>query len=120
MQENNKEKNLEPLLTELEAGALRNQIDKCSISLISLKKVSIPYTDGDHFSDGVEVVFGVAAYMETDFTITQTVPLPESAFPIDQNLNAIVETAKVALKQRLRRLDAQLQTPGVAWLDTPE
>ena len=112
-----RQKKLEAILTDVEAEALKQQIETCSITLISVKKTSIPYTDGGHFSDGVEVTFGVAAYMETDFTITQTVPLPELAFPIDQNLNAIVETAKVALKQRLRRFDESLKTAGVPWLD---
>ena len=111
-----REMKLPPILTELEADALRQQIEKCSITLVSLKKTSINYEDGDKFRDGVEVTFGVGLTIDAHFVLTQTVPLPESAFPIDKNLNVIVETAKAALKQRLRRLDTLLETPGVPWL----
>ena len=34
--------------------------------------------------------------METGFTIVQTVPLPRTAFPIEDNMNQIVRVAKVA------------------------
>ena len=108
--------NEDTVLTEIEAAALREQIKTCSITLISIKKTSIPYEDGGKFSDGVEVVFGIASYMERDLTITQTIPLPKSAFPIDKNLNLIVEAAKTTLKQRLRRFDELLLTPNVTWL----
>ena len=108
--------NQKVLLTEPEAGALRQQIQTCSIVLLSVEKTSIPYEDGDHYSDGAKVTFGVASTMEEDFVIVQTVPLPSKAFPLDGNTNEIVEVAKVALKQRLRKLADQLVTPSVSWL----
>ena len=104
------------ILTDVESDALKEQIKTCSITLISVKQTSVKYNDGGEFSKGVEVTFGVASVMETNFAIIQTVPLPRSAFPIDKNLNLIVEAAKTALKQRLRKFDEQLLTPGVSWL----
>ena len=48
----NKDTNQEGVLTGVEAEALKEQIRTCSITLLSVKRTSIPYEDGGHFSSG--------------------------------------------------------------------
>lgn len=99
------------VIGEPEAETLREQAESSTIVLLSMKKCDVPYTDGEKACDGVEVAFGVAARMEVDFTLTQTVPLPPGMDfnSIGNRMDQVVEIARAALCRRFRKLAERLE-----------
>lgn len=94
------------VITDYEAQMIKDQAETSSIILLSIKKCDIPYTDGEKACDGVEATFGIAARMERDFVMTQTVPLPPGMDfnSVGDRMHWVIDVARAALRLRFRKL----------------
>lgn len=97
------------VISETEARILRGQIAETAIKFLSIAVDTVPSPDGNTESRAAVVRFEISAPMEVPVEITQSVPLPDGT-SIPKNSSEICNIAATALKQRLEKSAAALET----------